>query len=147
MSRKILLILTLSAVMVLSSSLVFSSQKEETPSLYRLADLKDIIKYPEIIPKEEKPAGKQIFLLVLPDTKLAVILRPISEAEYGSFQVQAIGYQIIECQMLAAAIVLPSIKEGDIAGLAPDLVIFLKRQVNIISGFDVFDIGDLNSLP
>lgn len=82
--------------------------------------------------------------MVLPDTNLAVILRPISEAEYGSFQVQAIGYQIIERQMLAPAIVLPTISEEDVASLDPTLVRFLKRQVNIISGFAVFDIGSLD---
>lgn len=54
MSRKILLILALSVVIVLGSFLVFSSQKEAKPSIYRLADLKDLTKYPEIIPKGGK---------------------------------------------------------------------------------------------
>jgi hypothetical protein len=42
-------------------------------------------------------------------------------------------------QMLAAAIVLPFVDESDVAGFTPDLIAFLKEQINAISGFEVFD--------
>jgi hypothetical protein len=72
-----------------------------------------------------------------------VILRPISESEYGSFQVQAIGYQLIEQQMLAAAIVSPLVGEADVAAFSQELIDFLQQQVNAISGFDVFNVMSL----
>ncbi|MEA1871512.1 MAG: hypothetical protein U9N00_04905, partial [Candidatus Bipolaricaulota bacterium] len=62
---------------------------------------------------------------------------------YGSFQVQAIGYQLIEQQMLAAAIVSPLVGEADVAALSQELINFLQQQVNAISGFDVFNMMSL----
>jgi len=74
-----------------------------------------------------------------------VIIRPITESEYGSFQVQAISHQIIEQEMLAAAIVVPGITPSDVAALPSDLVAFLQQQVNAISGFDVFTVPSLDA--
>ena len=74
-------------------------------------------------------------------TEAAVILRPLSEGEFGSFQVQAIDAQLIDLQMLAAAIVLPAVAPEDIAGFSGGLTEFLHRMVNEISGFAVF--GDV----
>jgi len=76
-----------------------------------------------------------------------VILRPITESEYGTFQIQAIGIDIIERQMLAAAIVLPFVDESDVAGFTPDLIAFLGEQVNAISGFEVFDVINFAPWP
>ena len=69
-----------------------------------------------------------------------MIMRPLTESEYASFQVQAIGYQIIEQEMLAAAIVMPVATPADVAAFSSDLVTFLQQQVNEISGFDVFNV-------
>ena len=67
-----------------------------------------------------------------------VIIRPITESEYGSFQVQAVSHQIIEQDMLAAAIIVPGITRSDAAALASGPATFLQQQVNAISEFDAF---------
>ena len=89
-----------------------------------------------LVSQEGKGAG--LYVLVLPQSGLAVLLRPISEAEYGAFQIQAIGHQLIERQMLAAALVLPRLREEDMAALPPKVLAAIKRAVNVISGFSVF---------
>ncbi len=108
--------------------------------LFPIATLTDLLSYPQPVPMSERPAGQLLYVTTVPETDLVVVLRPITEEEYGSFQVQAIGYQIIERQMLAAAIVLPLVTEADIAGFSPELVTFLEQQVNAISGFSVFSV-------
>jgi len=106
-------------------------------SLFRLASVKDLAGYPHLVVSGD--AEVQLFVILLPKTDLAVVLRPISEWEYGSFQVRAVGYQVIEWEMLAAAIVLPVLEPEDLASLPPEVVLLLKRAVNEISGFTVFD--------
>lgn len=109
-------------------------------SLFPIAALTDLLSYPQPVPASERPAEQLLYVTTVSETDLAVVLRPITEEEYGSFQVQAIGYQIIERQMLAAAIVLPLVTEADITGFSPELVTFLEQQVNAISGFSVFSV-------
>lgn len=139
MLRKNLLIALLSAGLTALTICGPSMGKESTR--FRIADLQDLISYPE--GGETSPHGEDRYSVALPGTELAVVLRPITEAEYNSFQIQAIGYQLIEQQMLAAAIVSPKLEEGDITVLPLDLTTFLKAQIITISGFDVFPPGDL----
>ena len=145
MRRKVWPIGLLIVIVVASPCLVSALGGE--PFLHRMANLDELVCYPEVAPESEIPLDQQLFVTALPGTSLVIMLRPISESEYGSFQIQAIGYDIIELQMLAAAFVLPVVTEGDIAALAPELVEFLKQQVNTISGFEVFDVGGLPSSP
>jgi len=126
--------------MALFNWFAFATEEGAVPLVYRIADLKSLARFPEAAPPCDGPQDEALYVVVLPDSNLAVVLRPITESEYGSFQIQAIGYEIIEFQMLAAAIVLPRVSESDVAGFPPELVKFLKRQVNVISGFDVFDV-------
>ena len=79
-----------------------------------------------------------LYVAVLPEVDLVVILRPITESEYGSHQIQAVSSQMIDQQLLAAALVLPVVTAGDVAAFSLDLVLFLQGIVNRISGFDVF---------
>lgn len=109
-------------------------------ALFRLASVKDLAGYPRLVVPGETDV--RLFVILLPETDLALVLRPISEWEYGSFQVRAVGYQIIEWEMLAAAVVLPVLEPGDLAALPPELILFLKRAVNGISGFTVFDVPE-----
>lgn len=126
--------------MALCGWLAFATDEGTAPLVYRIADLKSLVVYPEAALPCDGPQDEALYVVVLPDSNLAVVLRPITESEYGSFQIQAIGYEIIELQMLAAAIVIPQVSESNVAGFPPELVEFLKRQVNAISGFDVFDV-------
>ena len=112
---------------------------------YTIADTEDLISFPQIASHDQKQAEQQLFAVLLPGTERALIMRPITESEYGSYQVQAIGYQVIEQEMLAAAIVMPIITPADVAALSPDLVTFLQQRVNEISGFDVFSVMPLNA--
>ncbi|NIA03699.1 MAG: hypothetical protein GWP12_04145, partial [Nitrospirae bacterium] len=73
---------------------------------YAIANAEDFLSFPQGASHDEQQT-EQLFAVVLPGTNRVLILRPITESEYGSYQVQAIGYQIIEQEMLAAAIVMP----------------------------------------
>jgi len=75
-----------------------------------------------------------------------VVIRPITEEEYGSYEIQATGHEIIEQQLLAAAIVLPALSPSDVAGFSDPLADYLKRMVNWVSGFSVFS-GILSESP
>jgi len=108
----------------------------EEPTLL-VATVEDLTQYPNIV-QEEGLLSRLLYAARLPQTDLVVVLRPITESEYASFQVQAIGYEIIERQMLAAALVLPVVDEVDVASFPPELVSFLQQKVNEISGFEVF---------
>jgi hypothetical protein len=112
----------------------------DTPaSLLPVASLGELLVYPAAIPSSERPTA--FYVATLPDADAVVVLRPIEESEYGSFQVQAVGYQIVEQEMLAAAIVLPFVTPADIAAFPTALADFLKARVNEISGYAVFDVG------
>lgn len=145
-SKRVWLISVLVVTVMLGTGLVVAHEDEPVPAFFRLAELEDLTGYPEALPESVVP-GSQLFAVRLPESDLAVILRPITEPEYGAFQIQAIGYQIIERQMLAAAIVLPHVDEEDVAGFSPELVGFLRQQVNAISGFEVFDVISLSTSP
>lgn len=145
MCKKVLIIGLLAGILL--TTCWASSEQETGLSLYSIASLQDLLQYPHPVPASERSLDQELYVTTLPDSDLVVILRPITESEYGSFQIQAIGYEIIERQMLAAAIVLPLVSEADVAGFAPELVAFLQQQVNIISGFAVFEGGSIPSLP
>ena len=106
---------------------------------YAIADTEDLLSFPRVASHDEQQA-EQLFAVLLSGTDRVLIMRPITQSEYGSFQVQASGYQIIEQEMLAAAIVMPIVTPADVAAFSSDLVTFLRQQVNKISGFDVFSV-------
>jgi hypothetical protein len=80
----------------------------------------------------------RLFVLLLPRDAGAVVVRAMPRSEWGSFQVRAVSWEAIECEMLAAAVVQPAITPADAAGIAPDLSALLKRAINEASGFEVF---------
>lgn len=110
----------------------------ETP-LLPVAGLGELLAYPAAVPSSERSTA--FYAVTPPESDFVVVLRPIEESEYGSFQVQAVGYQIVEQEMLAAAIVLPFVTPADVAGFSQALSDFLKVRVNEISGYAVFDVG------
>ena len=140
------LISVLVVTVMLCTGLGAAYKDEPASSFFRLAELEDLTGYPETLPESVAP-GSQLFAVRLPESDLAVILRPITEPEYGAFQIQAIGHEIIERQVLAAAIVLPHVDEEGVVGIPLELVEFLKQQVNAISGFEVFDVINLSTSP
>lgn len=96
-----------------------------------------------IVPPEEGLASCSGYYAVpLPASELVVILRPLPREEYNSYQVRAISYDVIEREMLAAAIVLPVLEMGDIAALPGSLIAFLRGAVNDLSGYPVFPPAD-----
>jgi|GEM_PF-5477219 len=106
-------------------------------SVLSVAEVEDLLQYPTVF--QEEGLSRSFYTVRLPQTELVVVLRPITEDKYASFQVRAIGYEIIEQQMLAAALVLPAVDEVDVAGFPSELVSFLQQKVNEISGFEVFE--------
>ncbi len=111
---------------------------------YAIMSAEELINFPRAVPDEEN-AGTKLYAVLLRETDRVLIMRPLTKGEYGSFQVQAISYQIIEQEMLAAAIVMPVVTLSDVASLSSELVTFLQRQVNAISGFDVFTVPPLDA--
>lgn len=105
---------------------------------YLLAGLDDLASYPQPLPAERVSVAERIYAIVLPETERVVLLRPILETEYGSFQVQAIAPELIDAQMLAAAMVLPAIAVEDVFAFSDELLVLLQTAVNQISGFAVF---------
>ncbi len=85
----------------------------------------------------EEGGDPALYVLVLEDG-LALVLRPLSPEEYAVFQVRAVGYELIEREMLAACIVVPKVKAGDVALIPPSILSAIKRAINVISGFEVF---------
>lgn len=136
------LIVAIGAGIVILAMLLFLSINREIVIIpepppvvetFHVATLADLTRFPTI------GATEQTFYAVrFPENDLVVILRPLTQSEFGSFQIQAIAIQLIEWQMLAAAIVFPAIDEIDVLDLPPDLVRVLQQTVNEISGFDVF---------
>lgn len=102
-----------------------------------IVTVEQLLSYPNIQEAPQPPAKGQRCVR-LPGTDLSVKLRPITREEYGSFMVQAVGWEIIENQLLAMAIVAPLLGEEEAARLAPQLRDFLKQQINELSGFAVF---------
>lgn len=104
----------------------------------RIARVEELAQSPAISLDEGKLEEGRLYAVSLPEGDLVVVLRPITREEYGSYQVRAMSYDVIEREMLAAAIVLPSLDALDVAGLPASLVGFLRSQVNALSGFEVF---------
>ena len=109
---------------------------EGTP--YQLATVNDLTQYPLPLSPELAPLAERLYTVVLPQTDRAIVLRPLPEPEFGSYQVQAIASEMIDQQMLAATIVLPVVSQADVAAFNPDLLALLQRAVNQISGYAVF---------
>jgi len=80
----------------------------------------------------------RLFVVLLPRDAGAVVLRAMPRSEWGSFQVRAVSWDVIEREMLAATVVQPAITPADAAEMAPDLSALLKRAINEASGFEVF---------
>jgi len=135
--RKLSLIILLLLGTIVSVLWGAASEQGDDAVVYPVADLRSLHGYSDA-KTGEVGATERLYAVVLPGSDMAVVLRPISEKEYTSYQTRAIAYQIIEWDMLAAAFVEPRIEEGDVAGLSAELVSFLKRRVNAISGFAVF---------
>ena len=94
-------------------------EQEGESWVHPVADLQSLYEYPDG-EASEIVAIERHYAVVLPGTDLAVLLRPISEEEYGSYQIRAIAYEIIEWEMLAAAFIEPKLEAGDIAGQGED---------------------------
>jgi hypothetical protein len=91
--------------------------------------------------RSNEGVGLALFAVPLPETDLAVLLRPLTEREVASYLVQAIDWRAIESEILAAAVVWPSLSAGDVFGLAHEVEAHLRRAVNEISGFEVFGLA------
>jgi len=105
---------------------------------YLLAGLDDLASYPQPLSAERISVEVRIYAIVLPETEQVVLLRPIQKTEYGSFQIQAIAPELIDAQMLAAAMVPPVIAPEDVFAFSGELLVLLQTAVNQISGFLVF---------
>jgi hypothetical protein len=126
MSRKGTVLVLLLAILAVAFAVALTGE-EADHSFYELAKAEDLLYYPGEVSNDAQSMEQLLYAVILPNTYLCVILRPISENEYGSFQVQAIGYQLIEQQMLAAAIVSPLIGEADVAAFSQELIDFLQQ--------------------
>lgn len=120
------------------AALLLGSLNAPEPELRRIAEIFELAPDGCETSAESEPRAGRLYAIALPGGELAVILRAISEEEYGSYQVQAIAPEMIDLQMLAAALVLPEATEADVAGFPDQLRTFLHRRVNEVSGFAVF---------
>ncbi len=108
---------------------------DEDRAVRRVAALEDLL---SPVSEGEAASQSRFYAVPLPGTPLVVILRPIPREEYFSYQVKAIAYEMIEQEMLAAAIVLPDVDAGHVAQFPDSLLAFLQREVNGLSGYNVF---------
>jgi len=90
MHRKARLLGILIGTMVLVVSWVSGLEQDTRPPTCRLANLADLVLYPDTISENELTPGGHLFTACLPGSNLAVILRPITESEYGTFQISEI---------------------------------------------------------
>lgn len=104
----------------------------------RVASVDDLRVYPAVGTEEGEDSAARSYAVALPGSPLVVILRSIPREEYFSYQVRAVGYDVIEREMLAAAVILPPLEIGDVSSLPAPLVAFLQSEVNNLSGYDVF---------
>ncbi|MCX6094980.1 MAG: hypothetical protein NTY63_09210 [Candidatus Bipolaricaulota bacterium] len=104
----------------------------------RVACVDDLLVYPAVGTEEGEASGARSYAVSLPGSPLVVILRSIPREEYFSYQVRAVGYDVIEREMLAAAVILPPLEIADVSSLPASLVVFLQSEVNNLSGYDVF---------
>jgi len=129
--------LWVTGLLVLAGAGLVSAGDAEVSFPSLITGVDELLEYPE---PSAAPAG-ELYVIVLPGTERAVLLRPITEEEFGSYQVQAIAPEMIAHQLLAASFVVPVIAEQDVPALPIDLARFLKEAVNRISRFAVF--GDV----
>jgi len=90
MHRKARLLGILIGVIVLVVSWVSGLEQDTKPPTCRLANLADLVLYPDTISENELTPDRHLFTACLPGSNLAVILRPITESEYGTFQISEI---------------------------------------------------------
>ncbi len=105
-----------------------------------LATVEDLLDYPNrpSLALPELPEGIRIQKVRLPSSDLYVVLRGLSEQEHASFMIRAVGYEVLEKEMIAAAFITPQATESDVSGFSPELLLYLKTKINELSGFDVF---------
>ena len=108
----------------------------------RVACREELASDSSAIPEEGVVLCSGFYVVPLPASELVVILRPLSREEYNSYQVRAVSYDVIEREMLAAAVILPALRIGDIAALPGSLIAFLRGAVNDLSGYPVFPLAD-----
>jgi hypothetical protein len=108
----------------------------------RIASAEDLLADPAGVLEEEAVSSNAFYAVSLPASPLVVILRPLPREEYNSYQVRAVSYDVIEREMLAAAVVLPVLEMGDVAALPASLIAFLRNAVNDLSGYHVFAPAD-----
>jgi len=130
MNRAFGLRVALFLVVVGASTVCAAGQQQ----LVLITSVDELVQYPA----GSVAISSKLHVIVLPGTEQAVLLRSITDAEYRSSQVQAIGAQMIDHQLLAAAFVVPVVVEQDVPLLSDELFHFLKETVNRISGFTVF---------
>jgi hypothetical protein len=82
----------------------------------------------------------QLYGVLIDGLDAIVLVRPITEEEYGSFMIRAVGWPLIEADMLAAAIVWPDVAPADVPSLSAGVAEALKLAVNRVSGRAVFDV-------
>jgi len=127
--------------LLIGSSFAVGAQTDED-LVPLVTEIEALIAYAPSPPGAESASPAPLVVVILPGRATAVLLRPITEMEVGSYQVQAIAPEMIAQQLLAAALVIPVVTESDVAALPADILRYLKRAVNRISGFAVFsDVG------
>lgn len=124
---------------VLVGMLVFLTNQQDpvadlvnTPT-FAIASLEDLGQYPD-----SENELSELYAVRLPDNDLMVVLRPLNRSEVRELQQQRIAQQLIDWQLLALAIVRPSVGEIDVSEFPSDLTLFLKLKLNEISGFEIF---------
>lgn len=125
-------------LVVLTTDLDPLADLASTPT-FAVASASDLRLYPTTLSTSTSPAQGHVTVR-LPDNDLSVVLRPLTQSEVDSAHTQAIAMQLIEWQLLADALVMPTLDTVEIAELPEELLTFLKVKVNEISGFNAFDI-------
>jgi len=126
----------LGLVVALAASL--SADHGGSAGVRRVACAEELAACPSAVPEEGQASCSGFYAVPLPASELVVILRPLPREEYNSYQVRAVSYDVVELEMLAAAVVLPVLEIGDIAALPASLIVFLRGAVNDLSGYQVF---------
>jgi len=105
--------------------------------IYRLASFDDLVGS-GLATLESKNSGEGLFVAVFPETGFAAVIRPLTESEFGSYQVQAIALEAIELQMVAAAVVFPALSAEDVGAITQETLVLLKRAINEVSDLIIF---------
>jgi len=113
---------------------------EQEHVIYRLATYGELMES-VVASLDSDRSGEGLFVVAISASGFAVVVRPITVEEYGSYQVQAIAPEMIELQMLAAAIVLPAMAAEDVGAIDEATLALLKRAINEVS--DVIIFGDV----